>query len=107
MTSQALSETDPADLAHERSVESGHVYIKCRAKSGLTAELRVRDISLGGCMVECAEWTAIPGERVLVILPGLDWQPTRLVWLEDGLAGLAFEELLYEPLAIHLQRLIG
>lgn len=101
------SEGDVVEAAPESAVMSAAVRIRCRAKSGLTADLLVRDISLGGCMVECADWTAHPGERVLVVLPGLDWQATRLVWMEDGLAGLAFEQLLYEPLAIHLQRLIA
>lgn len=93
--------TTPTDAPDRQDVR-----IRCRAKSGLTADLAVRDITLGGCMVECDDWTAGVGERVLVILPGLDWQSAHLVWLEDGYAGLAFEQLLYEPLAIHLQRFI-
>ncbi len=99
MTTDTMSDANPA--------RTRAVKIRCRARSGLTADLTLRDISLGGFMVECADWTATPGEHVLVILPGLDWQPALLVWMEDGLAGFAFEELLYEPLAIHLERLIA
>lgn len=101
-----MSRVDVSGLPPELAPEQADVRIRCRAKSGLTADLRVCDISLDGSMVECADWTAHPGDRVLVIVPGLDWQATRLVWMEDGFAGLAFEQLLYEPLASHLQRLI-
>ena len=83
------------------------VRIKCRTKTGGTADLQVLDISPGGCMVGCDEWPAQKGERVLVILPGLDWQRAELVWIEDGRAGIAFDELLYEPVLIHLQQMIG
>lgn len=69
--------------------------VRCRAQSGATAVLPVLDISPGGCMVPCKGWEAIPGERVLTTLGGLGVRPSRLVWVEDGRAGIAFDEVLH------------
>ena len=70
--------------------------IKCRSRRGMSADLEVLDISIGGAMVEARGWSATPGERVLVTLPGLSAQPAELVWNEDGRAGIAFEQPLHE-----------
>lgn len=70
--------------------------VKCRARSGMTAELAVLDISAGGCMVEYRGWSARAGERVLATLPGLTSLPAELVWIEDNRAGIAFEQPLHE-----------
>ncbi len=70
--------------------------IKCRSRRGMSADLEVLDISIGGAMVEARGWSASPGERVLVTLPGLSAQPSELVWIEDGRAGIAFEQPLHE-----------
>ncbi len=78
--------------------------IKCRAKSGMSAELEVLDLSEGGCMVVYQGWSARIGDRVLTTLPGLAAQPGELVWIEDGKAGIAFEQPLYGPVLTHLQQ---
>lgn len=70
--------------------------IKCRSRRGMSAELQVLDLSLGGAMVEAHGWTGETGDRVLVTLPGLSAQPAELVWREDGRAGIAFEQPLHE-----------
>lgn len=70
--------------------------IKCRSRRGMSAELVVMDISIGGAMVAAQGWSASPGDRVLVTLPGLSAQPAELVWSEDGRAGIAFEQPLHE-----------
>ncbi|MFB0612550.1 PilZ domain-containing protein [Aurantiacibacter poecillastricola] len=72
------------------------VRMKCRARSGRTAEMKVLDISAGGTMVEYHGWSAQPGERILATLPGLEPQPATLVWAEDERAGIAFEVPLHE-----------
>lgn len=76
-----------------------------RYQSSRKLSLPVLDISLGGCMVDARSWSIRPGERVSVKLPTLNWQPAKLVWNEDGRAGIAFEEPLYEPTLEHLGRL--
>lgn len=85
----------------------GSVRMKCRARSGRNVDLEVLDISAGGAMVDCRGWSAAPGERVLVTIPGLSAQPADVVWREDDRAGIAFEQPLYEPVLIHLQQTLG
>jgi len=69
--------------------------VRCRSQSGSKANLLVLDISAGGCMVAYEGWKSEPGERVLATLHGLDARPSRLVWIEDGKAGIAFDEPLH------------
>jgi len=57
-------------------------------------------------MVECRSWSAEPGERVTVKLPGFDFQPGNLVWIEEGRAGIAFEEILHDLTVSKLKNLI-
>ena len=80
--------------------------IQCRGRSGASLELEVLDISLAGCLVERRAWSANTGDRVLVKLPGLAYQSAEVVWVEDNQAGVAFEELLYEPVLEHLRQSI-
>ncbi|QZH75918.1 MAG: PilZ domain-containing protein [Erythrobacter sp.] len=77
---------------HERQA----LRIKCRSRRGNSADLEVLDLSIGGAMVEARGWAGTPGERMLVTLPGLSAQPGELVWIEDGRAGIAFEQPLHE-----------
>ncbi len=76
-----------------------------RYQSGRKLRLPVLDISLGGCMVDARSWSIREGENVSVKLPSLNWAPAKLVWIEDGKAGIAFEEMLYEPTLEHLNSL--
>lgn len=78
--------------------------LRCRSKSGNWVDLDVRDISLAGCLVDRRAWSSRPGDRVLVQLPGLSFQPAQVVWVEGEQAGIAFEELLYEPVLEHLRQ---
>ena len=75
---------------------TSELRVKCRSRRGMSADLAVRDLSIGGAMVEAQGWSVDKGDRVLVTLPGLSAQPAELVWIEDGLAGLAFEQPLHE-----------
>lgn len=74
------------------------LLIKCRSRRGMSADLEVLDLSIGGAMVEARGWGSEIGDRVLVTLPGLSAQPAELIWLEDGRAGLAFEQPLHETI---------
>ncbi len=76
-----------------------------RYRSGQKMHLPVLDIGLGGCMVDARSWSVKPGESIFIRLPGLASQPATVVWIEDQRAGIAFEELLYEPTLEHLNRL--
>ena len=72
------------------------IRVKCRTRSGISADLRMLDLSAGGFMAECVGWSAQPGERILVTLPGLETQPGEMVWQEDGKVGVVFERPLHE-----------
>ena len=78
------------------SLNVTELRVKCRSRRGMSADLVVRDLSIGGAMVEARGWSVEQGDRVLVTLPGLSAQPAELVWIEDGKAGLAFEQPLHE-----------
>ena len=90
-----MSDWRVSDLAQK-------LYAKCRFKAGSSVELEVLDISHGGCMVDKKKWGAIAGQRALVQLPGLAFQPVTIVWVEDDKAGLAFEQPLHEAVLVHL-----
>ena len=70
--------------------------VKCRSRRGMSADCEVLDVSIGGVMVEARGWSVQPGDRVLITFPGLSAQPAEMVWLEDGRAGLVFEQPLHE-----------
>ncbi|MGB3166483.1 MAG: PilZ domain-containing protein [Alteraurantiacibacter sp.] len=76
--------------------EKAALRVKCRTRRGMSADLEVLDISIGGAMVEARGWSVQEGERVLMTFPGLSAQPSELVWIEDGRAGLVFEQPLHE-----------
>lgn len=70
--------------------------IKIRLKSGSKIELLVLDLSPIGCMVDRRGWSPQPGDRALVQLEGLGYQPATVVWVEGDQAGIEFEQLLHE-----------
>lgn len=76
-----------------------------RYRSGQKMQLPVLDIGLGGCMVDARSWAVKPQEAIYIRLPGLASQPAKVIWIEDQRAGIAFEELLYEPTLEHLNAL--
>ena len=78
---------------------------KCRSsRTGGVVELEVLDLSPIGCMVDRRAWSARVDDRVLIKLEGLSYLPATVIWVEDGRAGIMFEELLYEPVLARLRR---
>ncbi|MEH3099746.1 PilZ domain-containing protein [Sphingomonas adhaesiva] len=53
-------------------------------------EVRVRNFSAGGLMVELPHAIA-PDSAVEVELPQVGWVPGRVVWQTEGRAGIAFD----------------
>jgi len=80
--------------------------IQCRYKSRRFV-MPLLDISPGGCMAVCQSWPAEAGDEVSVKLPGLDSRHGRIVWIEEGRTGIAFEELLHETAFHRLQDMIA
>ncbi|HEY6817344.1 MAG TPA: PilZ domain-containing protein [Croceibacterium sp.] len=76
---------------------------RCRSQSGAKLELAVLDLSPIGCMLHRHAWSAQPGERILVQLEGLSFQPARVSWVEGELAGVEFEQLLHEAVLERLK----
>lgn len=89
-------EAEVLELMPSIERDQKELRMKVRSRRGLSADLEVLDISIGGAMVEARGWTAAPGDRVLVTLPGLSAQPAEMVWIEDGRGGIAFEQPLHE-----------
>jgi len=86
--------------------KSAPTQLQCRYRSGMRLDLKILEVSAGGCMVESPGWSVRPDEGISVKLPGLGYQHATVVWIEDGRAGVAFEEPLYGPMLEHIERLL-
>lgn len=80
---------------HKQVSEGVKASVRYRVRSKM--EMTVIDIAEGGCMVDARGWGAKEDERVQVTLPGLSAIPAVVAWIEEGRAGIAFEEPLYGP----------
>lgn len=80
------------------------ILAKCRMKSGMVAEITVLDLSIVGCMVEKKAISFEQDGRVLVRLPGLEYMPSKVLWIEDGLVGIEFERDLHDAVFENLIR---
>lgn len=80
------------------------IRAKCRMKSGMVAEISVRDLSIAGCMVEKQAIAFEVDGRVLVRLPGLEYMPSKVLWVENGLVGIEFERDLHDAVFENLIR---
>ena len=74
--------------------------VRYRVRSKM--EMKLLDLSEGGCMLDSRGWGVKPQERVLVKLPGMGEVGAHVIWIEDQRAGLAFEEPLYGPVIEHI-----
>ncbi len=83
---------------------SRYLLAKCRSRSGGVNEIQILDLSEAGCMINKRMLPMEPGDRVLIKMEGLTYLPSSVLWVEDGEAGLAFEQPLYGPVLEHLQR---
>jgi len=77
---------------------------RIRLQSGAKIELDVLDLSAAGCMIDRRGWSARPGDRALVQLEELGFQPGSVVWVEDDHAGIEFEQLLHEAVLERLKQ---
>lgn len=77
---------------------------RIRLQTGAKIELEVLDISPIGCLVDRRGWSARPGDRTLIQLEGLGFQPAAVLWAEDDRAGLEFEALLHEAVLEQLKQ---
>ena len=96
------------------ALERGAVYDRRRylrhqvhIGGGLAANIKpsspvvVTDLSTGGCGIELGIELE-RGARVWLRMPGLENLPARVVWSEEGRAGLAFDHPLHAAVVRHL-----
>ncbi|QGN55518.1 hypothetical protein [Novosphingobium sp. Gsoil 351] len=62
----------------------------------------VVELTMAGCMIDKCTLSVRDGDRILLRMPGLRYLPARVLWIDEGRAGLAFEEHLYEPVLEHM-----
>jgi hypothetical protein len=75
-----------------------------RTRTGRVNEVRIVDISIAGCLIERRAIVLNPGDATLVKLPGLSNLRATVLWVEEYLAGIEFEELLHDAVFENLQR---
>lgn len=103
----------PASL--ERSVAyNRRRYIRhpVQIGAGLSANIRpsspvaVTDISCGGCGIE-TESLLNADDKVWLRLAGFEAWPCKVVWAEDGRAGLSFDHPLHPAVVAHIAGACG
>ncbi len=75
---------------------------RIRCKGMEVAGIEVLDLSLAGCMVSTSAWSPREEQRVLVSLPNIVNLAGKVLWVENGRAGVLFEQLLNEVVYEHL-----
>jgi len=78
------------------------MHLRLRTKGVEVSGIEVLDLSLAGCLIPSTRWTLREGQRVLVSLPDIASLPGAVLWVENGLAGLLFDQLLNERVYEHL-----
>lgn len=68
----------------------------CRPHSGSKVEYEVLKLSPGGCLIDGRAWMPREGEAISVWLENLAAMPATVAWVEDGKAGIAFDQALHE-----------
>ena len=92
---------DQATIAASR-----FIVAQCRLKSGTVGGIIVLDLSVAGCMIDRCAMTFKLGQRLLVRLPGLEYIPSHVLWIEEDKVGLEFERHLHDAVLAHLQRAV-
>jgi hypothetical protein len=87
-----------------------YVRYQVQVGAGLSANIRpsspvaVTDLSCGGCGLE-TELLLNLDDRVWLKLPGFEAWPCKVVWAEDGRAGLSFDHRLHPAVVDHVAAL--
>lgn len=74
---------------------------RCRTRLGVIT-VDVLDLTTAGCMVTSFGSVFSPGDTVSIQLPSLRLMRATVAWTDQSIAGLQFEEPLYEPVLAHL-----
>ena len=87
--------------------QSRFIVAQCRMKSGTVSGIIVLDITIAGCMIDRCSLSFKPEQDLRIKLPGLEFVPAKVLWVEGDKAGLAFARPLYEPVLHHLLKAVG
>jgi hypothetical protein len=74
-----------------------------RTRTGRVNEVRIVDISTAGCLIERRAIVLNPADPTLVKLPGLSNLRATVLWVEEYLAAIEFEELLHDAVFENLK----
>lgn len=86
---------------------SKFIVAKCRLKSGTVGGIIVLDLSIAGCMIDRCAMAFTAGQRLLIKLPGLEYIPANVLWVDGDRVGMEFERHLHEAVRAHLLKAIG
>ena len=90
-------------MAAARKVNPGaQMSARIRSKGVEVPGVEVLDLSLAGCMVRTGVWLPREEQRVFVSLPNIANLPAQVLWVENGRAGVLFDQLLSEVIYEHL-----
>lgn len=77
--------------------EARVIISRLRSRNGFINTVDVVELTAAGCMIEKCSVSMREDDRVLIRMDGLRYLPAIVVWIDEGRAGLAFEDPLYEP----------
>ena len=82
---------------------AGRLKARLRNSRGGMTDIAILDLSAAGCMIDARGTGLKEGDRVLVKLEGLEFQPCYVLWIDNDKAGLVFERTLSLSVYEHLQ----
>mgnify|MGYP001765060222 CR=1 FL=1 len=91
---------------HDTIEDSRFIIAQCRLKSGTVGGIIVLDLSTAGCLIDRGALKFRPEQRLLMRLPGLEYIPSTVLWVEDDRVGIEFERPLHDAVLAHLTRAI-
>lgn len=80
----------------------GNLLARIRSKGMEVIGIEVLDLSLAGCMIHTNGWALREDQRVSVTLADLASLHGKVLWIENGRAGILFDHLLNEAVYEHL-----
>lgn len=73
-----------------------------RSKGMKVMGIEVLDLSLAGSLIDAGGWMPRAEQRFVMSLPNAISLPGKVLWVENGKAGLLFDNLLNEAVYEHL-----
>ena len=104
LSSQAMDKATPTEGRDERRRKhrpaAENLTGKVRRTSGMRDDVRLLDLTPGGCRIAQAGYRA--GEKLWISIGGLNPIVAEVRWTSQDSAGLQFESPLYPAIAEHL-----